>query len=75
MAKAFRFLELSSLLILPKVAGKSVYMVCLHGSELGLRHGNPHCILWQSLPFAIVHSNPAVKQTAPPSFCNLQFKS
>ena len=41
--------EVSSLLLLPKVAtaGKSVWMVYLLGSELGslLRHGNPYCTL------------------------------
>ena len=41
--------EVSLLLLLPKVAtaGKSVWMVHLLGSELGLllRHGNPYCTL------------------------------
>ena len=42
-------MEVSSLLLLPKVAtaGKSVWMVYLLSSELGslLRHGNPYCTL------------------------------
>ena len=41
--------EVGSLLLLPKVAtaGKSIWMVYLLGSELGLllRHGNPYCTL------------------------------
>ena len=65
-------MEVSSLLLLPKVAtaGKSVWMVNLLSSELGslLRHGNEP-LLYPS-PFAIVHSNPAVKQCTLTSFCH-----
>ena len=41
------FVEVSLLLLLPKVAtaGKNVWMVNLLGSDLLLRHGNPYCTL------------------------------
>ena len=66
------FVEVSLLLLLPKVAtaGKSVWMVHLLGSELGslLCHENPYCPL---RPLPSFNSNLAVKQSTLPSFCNL----
>ena len=64
--------EVSSLLLLPKVAtaSKSVWMVYLLGSELGslLHHGNPYCTLYFLPSFIAIR---LVKQSALPSFCNL----